>query len=78
MTNDNDKTYTWSFSDVRTLDNRLTKIDSNIEQIKNELNTKNHLVIDNSYKTDWKAVGAIAIAVIGALGTLYITIKGAL
>lgn len=71
----NNQEYQWTVGDVRTLDNRLTKIDSNIESIKEELAVKNHVVVDNTGKTDWKAIGALAIAIIGALGTLYITIR---
>lgn len=81
--NSNDQQYIWTVQDVRTLDKRLERINQHgitmkedIADIKKELAVKNHIVVDNSGKTDWKAIGTIAVAVIGALGTLYITIKG--
>ena len=80
-----DKDYTWSFSDVRSLDSRLAKLEgaslqiqSDIKEIKEELAIKNHVVVDNSAKTDWKAIGVIAVSIVGALGTLYITIRSSL
>lgn len=79
MTADNDKTYTWSFSDVRSLDNRLAMLESrvvniqdDIKYIKEELAIKNHVVVDNREKPDWKAVsvliGATVAAIIAAVG----------
>lgn len=68
MTNrtSNNQEYTWTVGDVRALDNRLTKIDGNIEQIKEELAVKNHVVVDNRTQTDWKGIAAVITAVIAA------------
>lgn len=82
---DNNKDYTWSFSDVRSLDARLANLEltskiiqTDIKDIKEELAIKNHVVVDNSNNPDWKAIGVIAVSIVGALGTLYITIRSAL
>jgi hypothetical protein len=74
MTNDNDKTYNWSFSDVRSLDNRLAKLEISaaqiavdVQEIKNELAIKNHVVVDNREKPDWKAIAILIGATVGAI-----------
>lgn len=73
---DNDKTYTWSFSDVRSLDNRLAMLESrvvniqdDIKFIKEELAIKNHVVVDNREKPDWKAIAILVGATVGAIYT---------
>lgn len=58
--------YQWTVGDVRALDNRLSKIDSNIEQIKDELAVKNHVVVDNRTQTDWKGIAAVITAIVAA------------
>lgn len=76
-----DKEYTLSVGEYVEIRNALTaipEIRSDIKEIKKELAVKNHVVIDNTTKTDWKVVATVATAVVGALGTLYITIKGSL
>ena len=77
--------YRWSLDEIRKLDNRLARLETNsdriaedIKEIKEELAIKNHVVVDNSNNPDWKAIGVIAVSIIGALGTLYITIRSAL
>lgn len=71
---DNDKNYTWSFSDVRTLDARLASLEltsrviqSDIKDIKDELAIKNHVVVDNREKPDWKAIAILIGATVGAI-----------
>lgn len=79
----NDNEYNWTFSDVRTLDNRLNRIENKIDH--NYLSFKkdvsetremlkdaskeaaNHLVVDNRSKTDWKAIGIIIGATIATI-----------
>ena len=74
----NNQEYTWTVGDVRALDERLTKMDSKLDSIQDELAVKNHIVVDNTTRTDWKAIGVVAVSIIGALGTLYLTIRGGL
>lgn len=76
-----DKEYTLSvreYVEIRNVLSAIPEIRSDIKEIKKELAVKNHVVIDNTTKTDWKVVATVATAVVGALGTLYITIKGSL
>lgn len=70
----NNKEYTWTFSDVRALDSRLEKLESRVEgiqidikDIKEELAIKNHIVVDNSSKTDWKAIALLIGATIATI-----------
>jgi len=70
----NNKEYTWTFSDVRALDSRLEKLESRVEgiqidikDIKEELASKNHIVVDNSSKTDWKAIALLIGATIATI-----------
>lgn len=79
-----DKDYIWTFTDVRNLDNRLSAIEfiqkntaQDIKAIKEELAIKNHIVVDNTSKMDWKTVIAILTAVLGTVGTLALAIWGA-
>lgn len=65
---------TWTFSDVRALDSRLEKLESRVEgiqidikDIKEELAIKNHIVVDNSSKTDWKAIALLIGATIATI-----------
>lgn len=76
-----DKEYTLSvreYVEIRNALSAIPEIRSDIKEIKKELAVKSHVVIDNTTKTDWKVVATVATAVVGALGTLYITIKGSL
>ena len=73
----NDKDYTWTFKDVRDLDSRLlsieNKIDSNYKSFKEDVKDikesikSSHLIIDNTNKTDWKAIGIIIGATVAAI-----------
>ena len=74
MTNDNNKDYTWSFSDVRSLDARLASLEAtsktiqaDINDIKEELAIKNHVVVDNRDKPDWKAIAVLIGATVAAI-----------
>ena len=74
MASSNNKEYTWTFSDVRALDSRLEKLESRVEgiqidikDIKEELAIKNHIVVDNSSKTDWKAIALLIGATIATI-----------
>jgi hypothetical protein len=69
--------YTWTVGDVRQLDSKLgsieNKIDANyhsfkedVAEIKESLKN-NHLVVDNTNKTDWKGIGIIVGATIAAI-----------
>lgn len=73
----NDQDYTWTFKDVRDLDQRLlnieNKIDNNyrsfeedIKEIKESIKSS-HLIVDNTNKTDWKAIGIIIGATVAAI-----------
>lgn len=66
-----------NYPTARELELQLEPIKSDIVDLRQAVNSKSHLVVDNSEKPDWKAVTALAIAVIGAIGTLYLTIRGA-
>lgn len=73
-TSSNSKEYTWTFSDVRSLDSRLQSLEdrasgiqSDIKEIKQELAVKNHIVVDNSNKTAWKAIGLLIGATIASI-----------
>lgn len=73
-TSSNSKEYTWTFSDVRSLDSRLQSLEDrtgsiqiDIKDIKDELAVKNHIVVDNSNKTDWKAIGLLIGATIASI-----------
>lgn len=66
--------YTWTVDDYITLNNRLDRIESSasqvkddIKDIKEDLAIKNHIVVDNRSKTDWKAIGVIIGATIAAI-----------
>lgn len=74
MVSDNNKDYTWSFSDVRSLDARLASLEAtsktiqaDINDIKEELAIKNHVVVDNRDKPDWKAIAILIGATVGAI-----------
>ena len=69
-----DKDYIWTFSDVRSLDNRLStleaqarEIQKDIKDIKEELAVKNHIVVDNRNKADWKAIAILIGATIATI-----------
>ncbi len=73
----NEQEYSWTFSDVRDLDSRLlrieNKIDNNylsfkedVKEIKENIKSS-HLIVDNTSKTDWKAIGIIVGATIAAI-----------
>ena len=74
-----DKDYTWTFADVRSLDDRLYRLEAtskaishDIAEIKTEMaKDNNHLVVDNRSKTDWKAIavliGATISIILGAI-----------
>lgn len=64
----NNSEYNWTFSDVRALDDRLSRIENKIDQLKSaSTEAANHLVVDNRSKTDWKAVGIIIGATIATI-----------
>lgn len=65
------------YSTTKEIDLMLDPIRDDLLDAKEILKNSGHVVIDNTSKTDWKAIGALIVAVIGALGTLYLTIKGA-
>lgn len=74
MASSNNKEYMWTFSDVRALDSRLqtledrtSGIQTDIKDIKEELAIKNHIVVDNSSKTDWKAIALLIGATIATI-----------
>ena len=83
MPNSNDNTFQWTVADIRSLDVRLSAIEASanevkeeIRDIKEELAIKNHIVIDNTSKTDWKAVAAIITAIVGTIGSVVLSIWG--
>ena len=79
MSSSNDKEYIWTIGDLRELDKKLsviTEIQKDIKEIKEELAIKNHIVIDNTAKTDWKAIATVVTAIVAALGTMYLSIRG--
>lgn len=83
MPNSNDNTFQWTVADIRSLDARLSAIEASanevkedIRDIKEELAIKNHIVIDNTSKTDWKAVAAIITAIVGTIGSVVLSIWG--
>lgn len=79
----NNSEYNWTFSDVRALDDRLSRIENKtdlnyisfkkdvaeIREMLKDASTEasNHLVVDNRSKTDWKAVGIIIGATIATI-----------
>lgn len=82
MPDSNNQDYVWKFSDIRKLDQRLSNLESDVKsslsdirELRTEMQIKNRLVVDNTEKYDWKAVSALIVAVIGALGALYLTIR---
>ena len=75
----NNKDYILSVDEYIAIKNALSaipEIRDDIKQIKEELAVKNHIVVDNSEKTDWKPIVAIIIAVIGFVGTVIAAIVG--
>jgi len=52
------------------------EVKEDIRDIKEELAIKNHIVIDNTSKTDWKAVAAIITAIVGTIGSVVLSIWG--
>lgn len=75
--NSNDQEYNWTVQDIRNLDNRLVKIENKIENnyksfkedVKDikEIMSKTSFIVDNTKKTDWKAIGVLIGATIAAI-----------
>lgn len=76
MPNSNDNEYTWTVADLRELDHKLTTMQDDIRDIKDELAVKNHIVVDNTVKTDWKAIAAIVAAALATVGSIVVAVIG--
>ena len=78
-----DKDYTWTFADVRSLDDRLYRLEAtskailhDIAEIKTEMAKDNHLVVDNRSKTDWKAIAVLIGATISIILGAIVSVVG--
>lgn len=83
MPNSDNNEYTWTFGDVRKLDKRLGDIESNgkdtaqdVKDIKEQMSTKNQIIVDNTNKMDWKAFVAIVTAAVATVGSVLAAVFG--
>ena len=78
-----DKDYTWTFADVRSLDDKLYRLEAtskaishDIAEIKTEMAKDNHLVVDNRSKADWKAIAVLIGATISIILGAIVSVVG--
>lgn len=83
MPNSNNSEYTWTVQDVRNLDNTLGTIrgdlkgvSEDISDLKEQMTTKNQIIVDNTNKMDWKAFVAIITAAIATVGSVLAAVFG--
>lgn len=83
MPNSNNNEYIWTVQDVRNLDKTLGTIkgdlkgvSEDISDLKEQMTTKNQIIVDNTNKMDWKAFVAIITAAIATVGSVLAAVFG--
>lgn len=72
MPNSSDQDYTWTFSDVRQLDARLSQIESKLDAVQKELVSRSHVVVDNTNNNKDKVMVYVAIAISVVFTFIYV------